>query len=264
MKTLLHYFLVLISIMIVCEVCAQKRPPKLFIDTSSEFFYNWKSINISFTEEEIPGETILPDSLIRIDTISKKEFLKYKKAYSSKILMDTSVIYRTDTSFILKKENFSDTFQAFRICECTAASYLGLIEPLNLYMVNLVDMHNEIAFTILLDSRTGKSFDVPTCSDPGPEGVLISPKEGYLLTFSNSFYNRDNCCIYLIKIDKNVAEHSYKLSSYLEVNLNRLNIKEMAWVNDRSFVLSVNDQVNPEDYNERHKLSYWLKISLNE
>lgn len=251
-----HY---LIFCLIANSLSAQTG--KLFIDTSDSVSYYWTTINIGFDPEFYSGETFENDSIIKIDTITQTQFLKYAKKYSPKINTDSSVIFKTDSSFTLKTKNFSQNYPAFRICECRDAKFLGLIAPLNLYLINTVDYHNEIAYSVFIDSKSGKQIDVPACSDSGPREVLISPKNNLLLIYDNTYYQSDNCCIFLLGINKKDRK-LYTLSNYLNINLDRINIMQLVWIDEQRFVMEVTEQTDPKNYNVEDKLSYYLKITI--
>lgn len=241
---------------------AQKnKAGNYFLDTATITNYEWKSVNIGFPEEtEFYGET-LSDSILRIDTISREVFETYSKKYHSKINADSSVITKTDSSFTLKNAYFEKTFPAFRICECTASTYGGIIAPLNLYIVSSVDMHNEIAYMVLYDYKTGKPFEVPTNCDPGPQAVLISPQNNLLLTYSSSYYEHDNCAVYLMRVNRNKTNHTFRLENDFVINFDRLNIEELVWINESSFAMSVTEQINPDDY--ENKIRYYLQVTVS-
>lgn len=233
-----------------------------FIDTTSDFSFEWKSVNIGFPEEDISEDDIPYDSIIRMYTISDSDFGKYAKRYSSKILMDTSMITRTDTSFTIQEGHFKRTFPAFRIWEGLASTYEGLIAPLNLYIVNTVDMQNETAGSVLIDRQTGKMFPVPFCSDAGPRQILLSPNNSFLLSYDNSYFENDNCCVFLQRVNRSKAGAGYSLNNYLNLNFDRLNILKLVWVNENCFAMKVSEQMNPNDSEEGNKIGYYLKITL--
>jgi|GEM_PF-5950481 len=237
-----------------------KEKRDYFLDTSSVPIYDWKTINIGFPASE--GTEQIPfDPLLRIDTISTQEFLKLSKKYGSSIVMDTTLITRTDTSFTIQVEESQITFASNVICECTSSDYAGLIVPLNLFFVYSVDMHNEIAYANLVDKRTGKFFGVPSDFDQGPQDILLSPQEGFLLTYSSSYYEHDNSGIYIMSIDRDQEKKKFALNNYLNINFDRLNIEDLAWISENAFVMSVTEQLNPED-NDAQKIKYCLKITL--
>lgn len=241
---------------------AQCKPGNLYIDTSAAQSYDWPTINFGFppAQEEETG-AIAAYTAIRIDTIPAVAFQKYQKNHQPKICRDTSMITRTDTSFTIRTAGFTQTFPSNIVCECTSSDYIGLIPQLNLLMVSSTDMANEIADLQLLDRRTGKPFWVPSSTDQGPQGILLSPKNTILLTYCSSYYEQDNCSIYLMKVNTNPKKKSFTLDNYLVINFNRLNIESLVWIDEKSFAMSVTEQLSPED-NDAQKIRYCLKITM--
>ena len=255
-------FISLLLVLTTTICAAQKyKPGKYFLDTATATNYEWKSVNIGFPEETQFYEEAISDSVLQIDTISKELFESYSKKYNPKINPDTSVITKTDSSFTLKNPYFEKTFPAFRICECSASSYYGIIAPLNLYIIGTTDMQNELAIMNLYDYKTGKAFEVPTNCDPGPQAVLISPQNNFLLTYSSSYYEHDNCAVYLMRINRNKTNNSFRLENDFVINFDRLNIEQLVWINETSFAMLVTEQLNPDDY--ENKTSYYLKVSFS-
>jgi hypothetical protein len=246
--------------------CSRAETGGLFIDTTSALGYGYKTINIGYSESNQPttdeSSSVFPDTLIRIDTITENQFRQFAQNYSSQINTDTSFIASTDSSFTLRGKDFSRTFDAYRICECIASTYLGLLSPLNLFIIKTTDMQNETSSSFLIDRKTGKTYVVPGCSDPGMVAVLISPKQKYLLTYDNSYYEYDNCCIYILDVKAGSKKNNYVLESYMNINLDRLNITQLVWLTDASFALSVTDQIDPANHEESGKEKYFLRVTL--
>ncbi len=106
--------------------------------------------------------------------------------------------------------------------------YLGFIAPLNVFVVNTVDMRHEIAYTELIDYRTGKSFDVPSCADEGPQDILLSPQQKTLLTYSSTDFEAGECCIHLLKINKSATGQRYSMTVNLMLSFDCMNIQNLA------------------------------------
>lgn len=235
------------------------KPSGYFIDTTAVPDYEIPQIDVGDFEDV--EEKTMASFQIRIDTIKASEFQKHVKAYTPKLVMDSSVIRFTDSTLTIRNTHIEQTFSANRICECKASNYWGTFKSLNLYVLGTVDMHNEIAYANLIDAKTGKHYELPTCSDPGPNNVLLSPKENYLLTYSNSYYERDNCCIYILNVDKNAATKTFALNNVVCLNFDNLNVLDLVWVNEKSFVMSVSHQILLDDYLEE-KTTHFLRVNL--
>jgi hypothetical protein len=239
--------------------CQPGKASNYYIDTSSAIDYEMPQID--FGDVDDVEEKTISTLSIQIDTLKEAEFNQFLKSYIPKLEMDSSIISQTDSSITIKNANIEQTFSANRICECKASNYWGTFKTLNLYVLGTVDMHNEIAYANLIDSKTGKHYELPTCSDPGPNNVLLSPMENHLLTFSNSYYEHDNCCIYILKVDRNAAKQSYKLKNVVCLNFDKLNVLDLVWVNEKSFVMSVSHQILLENYQDQ-KTTHFLRVNL--
>jgi hypothetical protein len=126
-------------------------------------------------------------------------------------------------------------------------------------------MQNEVAYTCLIDYRTGRSFDVPSCADEGPYDILLSPQSKTLLTYSNSDFEAGDCCIHLLKIRKNATGQRYTMTVTLMVSFNRTNIQQLFWVNEKCFVMEVTERdiVEPNaNYDYGKKRKYFMKVNL--
>ncbi len=238
-------------------LCGQTKSGNLFIDTTGNIEYNGKIENIGFSDE---NGLSAADSMIRIDTISGAAFEKFKKKYSPKIDRDSTRAAWTDTSFTVKFKNISTAFPANRICECTSFSYIGFLKPLNLFLINSVDMKNELAYMLMIDSNTGKSYESFTPYDEGTAAVCISSGNTYLLTYANTTYEHNQCVLDLLRI--NPQNGYYRLQDVMQININNLNINDLVWINENSFALSVREEVLSEDLSKVLARKYCLKIII--
>jgi hypothetical protein len=235
----------------------KERPGGIFLDTTIKSDFDWRAVKIGFdTDNDEP----VTDSFVKIDTILKYTFLKYKKGYHRTTVMDSSEITRTDTSFSLITKNFRLDYPT-KTCECTAASYGGLIVPLNLYVIDFADMHNEIGYTYLIDRKTGKAFEMYTDFDYGPEDVLLSVKNNFLLTYANNIYDED-CGIYIYKVKRN--NRLFTLNNYLSILLGHTYIKDIVWINDKTLAVSAEEQILSEGNETSAGNMYYLKITIRE
>ena len=96
----------------------------------------------------------------------------------------------------------------------------------------------------------------------GQDDPEFTPKGKYLLSYDNTDFEHDNLCVYLMAIEPGQTKNTYTLRNYINLNFDRLNVKELVWINDKSFAMSVTEQTNPGDYDVAHKLTYYLKVSL--
>lgn len=248
------------------HVSAQSaKPGNMYIDTSGIGETGSHIVYIGYPEEMQHDATTSPDSLFTMNEISETTFLAFSRNKSSTIVNDTSTITRTKKSFTIKNPFFKRTFASNIVCECTTSNYLGIIAPLNLYVVQSVDMQNEIAYVDLIDYRTGKSFELPSCADEGPYDIVISPQHRMLLTYSNSDFEAGSCCMHLLSITTNPQRLRFTLNKYIAVYFDRMNIQKLAWINDKSFVIEVTQREEVEynnDYNYGKKIKRFMKVTL--
>ena len=241
------------------------QPGKMFIDTSAGINSEDRMVFIGYPEDRREESTVEPDSVIKVARILKSTFLSLSKNASPTIINDSTGITRTKKSFTIKNKHFKKTFATDQVCECSTSDYLGFIAPLNVYVVHTTDMQNEVAYTDLIDYRTGRSFDVPSCADEGPQDMLLSPQYKTLLTYSNSDFEAGDCCIHLLKIRKNATGQRYTLTVNLMLSFNRMNIQQLFWVNEKCFVMEVTERdiVEPNaNYDYGKKRKYFMKVNL--
>lgn len=241
------------------------QPGKMFIDTSAGIKSEDRMIFIGYPEGHPDVSTVEPDSVIKVVRISKSTFLNLSKNAGPTITNDSTGITRTKKTFTIKNKYFKKTFKTDQVCDCSTSDYLGFIAPLNVYVVHTTDMQNEVAYTDLIDYRTGRSFDVPSCADEGPYDILLSPQHKTLLTYSNSDFEAGDCCIHLLKIRKNATAQRYTMTVNLMLSFNRTNIQKLVWINEKSFVMEVTERdiVEPNaNYEYGKKRKYFMKVNL--
>ncbi len=194
-------------------------------------------------------------SVFKLDTISLSDFTKYKKKYKPEINKDSSKVKWTDTSFTIKFDNTERTFVANQNDYSFFEYYLGLLEPLNLYMVHGVDGHNEIGWMELIDKKTGKAYVFESLSDYPIENLCISPKYSYLLGYVNDLYD-GRCFISLLKINR--KKNTYTLNDFYGINMEKTHCKELVWIDENSFAIAADDTYTYDTVAPK----YYLRISF--
>jgi hypothetical protein len=188
-------------------------------------------------ESHEEGEAIASSAeIFKVDTITQKDFDRFKKQYKTHIDTSESKIIRTDTSFIITTEKSKLTFVANKNDYGFFEYYQGLLVPLNLYLVHSIDGHNEIGWLQLIDKKTGKSYQYESDYDYPIETVFLSPKKSYLLGLSNDMYTGESM-LSLLQI--NSKGSSYYLSGCCKAYLTQTVVEELVWINEKTFAIKV-------------------------
>jgi hypothetical protein len=240
------------------------------IDTSSEMQYDKISKTSYDLSQHLSKFLIKEDSasVFQFDTISKIVFSKYLRAYNPKINTDTSNIIRTDTTFSVTTANSCINFPADQRNELKHfTGYVGFLEPLNLFVLQDIDGHNEVGTLLLLDGITGKRFYFESPFDEPYETVKISPKDQYLLAYANTWYEHDHSFISILKIKKDGTH--YKLKDFAGSYMNNTLIEEAVWIDETNFALSVVEKIISMDEVSGERIQtgekhYFLKASFTE
>lgn len=212
-----------------------------------------------FNKHDEDGEAASQLSNFNIDTITESDFLKYKGKYKSKLNKDSALVEWTDTSFIITTEHSKKAFNTLITDDHPFNYYLGFLKPLNLFVTWHIDGHNEIGSMMLLDKVSGKSFELSSPFDNPNETVLLSPKENYLISFANTWYETDHCFISVIQINKS-KKHFKPLFKY-GLYIDKVNIEDLIWINENSFAIAVAEAIDDAAENENKKRCY-LKASI--
>jgi hypothetical protein len=212
-----------------------------------------------------PGDSLY----FSFDTITQKDFEQYKKNYHSKLKQDSTRITVIDTCLIIKTQDSSYTFCSPKnkivngYEQFTDASYYyynGYISSLGLYSITVIDLHNEIGQTFLIDSKTNKKYALFAPFDDECEPPLVSPKNKYMLSISNNVYEDNQGFITLIGIEKNKGVFSYK--GLIAYTSNEWKIRELVWINEKTFALHIVISTRNEQTNEITQTENYLKGSF--
>jgi len=211
-------------------------------------------------EHNASPTTVEPDLVLKMTKISKAAFANFYKNYKPSLIRDSSKIIYGKKTFTLKTIQPATKKKAFD------RQYSGadFIPSLNLYVANTVVPYEEVSITEFIDYRTGKFFEFP-CGDTGPADILLSPKQGTLLLYGNADYDEGDCYIDLITIKRKPNGGRYTLQANLTINLDRINIQKLVWINESSFVMEVTER-DVVEYNDDHnygkKRKYFYKVNL--
>jgi hypothetical protein len=194
--------------------------------------------------------------LFSLDTISEKDFDKYKKKYNTRINTDTAAVVWTDTSFIITTEKSIDTFNTVISWRASWYYFKGLLEPLNLYIVLGIDGHNEVGWLEVRDKKTGKAYYLEAPSDYPIEVLCISPAQTFLLGYVNDLYD-GNGFFSIMKINKNKS--IYTFAQAFDVHIAKTYIEELVWINENSFAIKA-----VKEYTDEENIpSFYLKVSFS-
>jgi hypothetical protein len=192
------------------------------------------------------------------DTIARETFEKYKKLYNSKMELPNARISRTATSFSVHTADSSFVFPADTMDYSHFAYYEGFLSPLNLHIVTYIDGNNEVGYLFLIDQKTNKKYIIESPFDDPCLPPLISPKNNYLIAFSNDSYTDNNCCIDLLSVNKTHGRFVYENKGRFEVD--QWKIKELVWTSENSFALHIVVTTRDENSNETTEKEDYLEM----
>ena len=261
----LHVFLMIASIILLMAPGCQNLHPgifRMYADSSGYIYESWPSVYAGEPEEMDQDTPVLPETVLEIDTISPEQFEQFVNRYSSLTDTSTDLLLRNDSSFTLKNRNFSLTLPAYRICECQASQYLGFIKPLNLYVIETVDMANELAYMTLVDYRTGHGLGVPSNTDAGPSAFLISPKMRRVLSYESDYYHPWRSNVYVMDIERKYLSMRYRFHPFLKISLAGINISKLIWVKEHTVALAIMREPDYENGEQEPGAVVYLKIEL--
>jgi hypothetical protein len=202
-------------------------------------------------DEELGGSNFSENGLT-VDTLSQAEYDGFLKAYDRKMVMDSSLVQWTDTSFSINGNFFKADIANFDRFEY----YLGFLSPLNLHIIWEIDGTNELGTLILADRFSNKLFYYNSPFDEPMMGVAISPSNKYVLSSSNTYYDHDHCFVSILKVNTN--GQVFKLTNYLEFYIDKDNVAEMFWIDDSSIVVCLKEV----DYNSENADEYITYTNL--
>lgn len=196
----------------------------------------------------------------RFDTITQAEFEKYKRNYQWNITTAENGIIHTDTSFSIHTSDSTFSFPSDTNNYSQFAYYNGFITPLRLHVVTYIDGHNGVGNLFLVDEKENKVYAVESEFDDPCESPLISPKRNYMVSISNNTFDDNNSFISIIKINKHRKTYTYEGLG----NISSLawKIKELAWMDERSFALRVVTLTRNEATGDAAETEIYLKVSF--
>lgn len=206
----------------------------LWIDSISQTSWDW-SVYLGGNDSTVS---------VHFDTISNKQFVGYSKRYRSKLNLTKNISVK-DSSFILQMDQKEVVFNTVVTDDFPWNEYVGLLEPLNLYVVLNVDGRNETGSLNLIDKRTGKTYYFTSPFDYPCETVRLSPKNQYLLSFANNWYENNQSFISILKIDRSGKQ--YKLKAFVSLDITQWTVNDIVWIDDHRFALSVKEKIDLEN-----------------
>ena len=236
------------TIFLLADSFAQTaNPTKIFIDTTRQ---------IQWLGDPNANDTT---GKFTYDTITKKDFIAFKKKYNPQIDTSSTRIIRTDTSFLIKTPQFKKYFRADqRDLYGGFNEYLGFIKPLNLFAIQFSG--SGVSGLRFIDSKTGKLYGVESPFDNGCVNPLLSPKNRYFLSYANNVFEDNESFIVILKVT--VDKETYTLENFISLTIGKWYIKDIVWINENSFALSVETETKSDDNSEPTVKKYYLKATI--
>jgi len=203
---------------------------------------------------------------LRFDTITQKSFEQYKKNYRLKFKVDTTNITQNDSCLTIQTQDSIFAFHFLKYdfgngsTDGTYYYYMGLLAPVGLYVVMMIDTHNEIGDVLLVDDKTSKRYQLASEFDDPCEVLLVSPKNKYMISFANNYYEDNQCFFTIIGVSKNKGAFSYKAVKVYDSNEWR--IKDVVWINENSFAMEIITTTRDENSNNPIETVSYLKVSF--
>jgi hypothetical protein len=195
------------------------------------------------------------DSLVlKFDTITLSEFSRYSNKYKYSSWPDTNknTLAKTDSSFTLETKTGVRTFFSDYRYYTRTYDYIGFYPTLNLYLINYCSATSAIQLLFLVDSNTGKHYNLESGFDNGFELPLVSPKSNFILNFANNMFEKNNSYFMILKIEK--ENNSYILKNYAELFTYDFEVVEAFWTNDKTFVMQTTEHPTEKQFFVRVKL----------
>ena len=201
------------------------------------------------------------------EKIDSTEFKNIKNNYQNKVEKDSTKIVLKDTLFTIKTVEGNRSFnidygeksgqRGFSWTE-----YKGYIPELKSYVLNGWSV-SEFTFgeSFLIDSLTNKEFRFQSLYDGPNEIPVISPKNSYLISYSNAMYKPEGACrLSLIKIDQ--TKNKLNFTGYIYFESNNWSISKIVWINEKSFALKVKSRKFDRENNKWQEHYNYLKTSF--
>jgi len=224
---------------------------------------NIQETEIDTIEEDLEVEEV--HTKISFEKIEEEVFLKYFSVKIESVDTVETMVFRTDTSFLVRIENEHVAFKANPNDESEVSYYMGWFRDIDYHIIS-TNYYGGAHYsqTVLLNGVNGDKHSLDADSDFGFNRFEVSPNQKYIFLSLDNLFGEDSYI--LIKEIKQTEGH-YDLSDYTSYSAEEdWMIQEMAWVDDDSFVLKVvynsrnfnmeDDYEDTEESNVRRKVGF--------
>jgi hypothetical protein len=204
-------------------------------NVSNEF----PSVTITFKDLSLDSEDGTEEKpLVKLAEMTASEYKTLAAKCKANVKRKHKDVVFADSTFTIKNKVMSKTFDYNRSGETTTCNYVGFLPKLNLHIVDMIDMHNETSSVSLIDRTTGQSFDAAQCSDY-PATVLPSPKSAQMAMYSNSHYDNDEGCVFIVRAGRDQLKECYSLVNRLELDVKEAMIHSLHWTNENEIIMEI-------------------------
>jgi len=198
------------------------------------------------------------DSILTIDTISRKQFYSVSK---DKSIINQKNVYKKDSTLYLPQLGTSnqlklrDKFAYSRECADKIYSYYGTIPYLQSYIIGSFDC--DLYMYNLLDQRTGE-IGYRLAGYP-----IASPQKQKIASLGTTQFNNSSTLMQIDKIEGNTLHPLYYFEFIYWIPFGEK--VDIRWLNENTFFIKVipSEYLGmPEEKNE--KLAFYIKVEINE
>lgn len=193
------------------------------------------------------SEKELTIEFMKIDSL---QYIKFRKDYSSYLIVDSIKKTTADSSFSLNVNNESRRFDCKRdFSGCYY--YKGFLPPLNSFVIT--HCSTLICETFLIDKASGERQNLFSPYDNESETPVLSKDLTKMLVFASDVFGRAS---FISIYQRSTNKGNFDFKSFASLNTNKWKVFEVVWINDTSIALKTFDQYGGKTGNELLNVKY--------
>lgn len=204
----------------------------LLVGLSAALGQSDKSLTIAFTD---------------IDSL---QYMKFKKEYTSHLVVDSTKKTTPGASFSLPIENKIQQFDCQKdFSDCHY--YKGFLPSLNSFVIT--HCTRQICGTFLVDATSGERQGLFSSFDNECESPVLSKDHTKMLVFASDVFDKAS---YISIYHRANKKEKFDFKSFASLSTNKWRIFEVVWINDTRIALMIFDQYGGQTGNELLNVKY--------